>query len=509
MNKLNTKKIASNTLFLYSRMLILMFVAFYTSRVLLKELGVNDFGLYGVVGGVVAIFSSLRGLFATATQRFLNFEMGKGNMERLNTIFNISLLINIIICIIFFVFAEIIGLWLLEHKLVIDPDRMEAARWVFHFSVLAALISILTIPFDALIIAHEKMSFFAYVSILDACLKLGIIFILPLFSIDKLKLYAVLIVTVSLIIRSIYSLYCKKRFPECKYKFCWDKKLFKEMGTFAGWNFAGNLAFALVNEGLNILLNLFGGVVANAARSIAYQLKGAISMILSNIMLAIDPQATQLYAQGETKKFYHLLFTASKIVAFMYLIIAFPLYFYVEEVLRIWLDDTPQYASLFIQSILVYLAVRSFHEPINAFFFTIGKLKEFQTTELIVLSLPLPLSFAVMKFSDLPLQSIFYIMAIIELLNLVAILYWAKRVGGFDVKQYIDQVIKPYLLTFVCSCIILYGIQFYFHTLELNNDFYAILPILISLLFFWVIIFFVGFSSKEKNAIMATLKSKL
>lgn len=509
MGTLNTKRIASNTLFLYTRMLILMFVAFYTSRVLLKELGVNDFGLYGIVGGVVAIFSSLRGLFATATQRFLNFEMGKGNMERLNTIFNISLLINIIICIIFFAFAEIIGLWLLEHKLVINPDRMEAARWVFHFSVLAALISILTIPFDALIIAHERMSFFAYVSILDASLKLGIIFILPLFSIDKLKLYAVLIVTVSLIIRSIYSFYCKRNFPECKYKFCWDKKLFKEMGTFAGWNFAGNLAFALVNEGLNILLNLFGGVIANAARSIAYQLKGAISLILSNIMLAIDPQATQLYAQGETKKFYYLLFTASKIVAFMYLVIAFPLYFYVEEVLRIWLDDTPQYASLFIQSILIYLTVRSFHEPINAFFFTIGKLKEFQVTELIVLSLPLPLSFMVLKLSDLPLQSIFYIMAIIEFINLATILYWAKRVGGFEIKQYICQVIKPYLLTFVCSSIILYGIQFYFHTLQPTNDFYAILPILISVLVFMIIVFFVGFSSKEKNAIITTLRKKL
>ena len=178
MGTLHTKRIAFNTLFLYVRMLILMFVAFYTSRVLLKELGINDFGLYGIVGGIVAIFSSLRGLFATATQRFLNFEMGKNDTNGLNTIFNISLIINITICIVFFICAEIIGLWFLENKLIIAPERMDAAKWAFHFSVLASMISILTIPFDALIIAHEKMSFYAYVSILDACLKLGVIFIL-------------------------------------------------------------------------------------------------------------------------------------------------------------------------------------------------------------------------------------------------------------------------------------------------------------------------------------------
>lgn len=298
MGTLHTKRIAFNTLFLYVRMLILMFVAFYTSRVLLKELGINDFGLYGIVGGIVAIFSSLRGLFATATQRFLNFEMGKNDTNGLNTIFNISLIINITICIVFFICAEIIGLWFLENKLIIALERMDAAKWAFHFSVLASMISILTIPFDALIIAHEKMSFYAYVSILDACLKLGVIFILPYFAIDKLKLYAALIVAVSLVIRFISSVYCKRKFPECKYRICWDKKAFKEMGVFAGWNFAGNLAFALVNEGLNILLNLFGGVIANAARSIAYQVKNAITTMLSNIMIAIDPQATQLYARA-------------------------------------------------------------------------------------------------------------------------------------------------------------------------------------------------------------------
>ena len=216
MNHVNTKKLALNTVFLYSRMFILMLVTFYTSRVLLKELGVEDYGIYGIVGGIVALFSSLRGLFATATQRFLNFEMGKGNMNALNQVFNMSIFINICICIIFFIITETFGLWFLKNKLVIEPERLEAAYWVFHCSVIAAMISILTIPFDAIIIANEKMSIYAYLSILDAILRLAIIFILPFVNIDKLIAYAVLVILVSLIIRSLNSIYCKRTFPECK-----------------------------------------------------------------------------------------------------------------------------------------------------------------------------------------------------------------------------------------------------------------------------------------------------
>lgn len=273
----------------------------------------------------------------------------------------------------------------------------------------------------ALIIAMKKCPFMPMYPYWMPDLKLGVIFILPYFAIDKLKLYAALIVAVSLVIRFISSVYCKRKFPECKYRICWDKKAFKEMGVFAGWNFAGNLAFALVNEGLNILLNLFGGVIANAARSIAYQVKNAITTMLSNIMIAIDPQATQLYAQGEKQKFYSLLFTASKIIVFFYLMMAFPLYFYIHEILQIWLGTIPQYAPEFIQAILIYLMIRSFHEPINTFFFIIGKLKLFQITELIILSLSLPISYSALKFCNLALQNIFYIMAIIELLNLIVI----------------------------------------------------------------------------------------
>lgn len=508
MNQINTKKLALNTIFLYSRMIILMLVTFYTSRILLKELGVEDYGIYGIVGGIVALFSSLRGLFATATQRFLNYEMGKGNLDALNQVFNMSVFINICICIIFFIITETIGLWFLEHKLVIAPERLNAAHWVFHCSVLAAMISILTIPFDAIIIANERMSVYAYLSILDAILRLAIIFILPIIKIDKLIVYAVLVILVSLIIRSLNSIYCKKKFPECKYKFYWNKKLFKEMATFAGWNFAGNLAFAIVNEGLNILLNIFGGVIANAARSFAYQIKNAISTILSNAILAVEPQATQLYAKGDYNSFLKVLFTISKVIAFFYLLIGLPLFLYTKEFLHIWLNSVPQYTIDFIQCILIYLAIRSFHEPINVFFFIIGQLKRFQICELIILSLALPISYIALKFYNIKLSYIFIIMAIIEFINLLSIIWIARCTKKFNLKLYLQIVWKYYIITFFVISICLYGISLFYHSFQPTNDLYSIIPIVTSISIFIILTYYIGFSSSEKEIIRKQIRKK-
>lgn len=509
MNQVNTKKLALNTIFLYSRMFILMLVTFYTSRVLLKELGVEDYGIYGIVGGIVALFSSLRGLFATATQRFLNFEMGKGNMNALNQVFNMSIFINICICIIFFIITETFGLWFLKNKLVIDPERLEAAYWVFHCSVIAAMISILTIPFDAIIIANERMSIYAYLSILDAILRLAIIFILPFVNIDKLIAYAVLVILVSLIIRSLNSIYCKRTFPECKYKFYWSKDLFKEMATFAGWNFAGNLAFAMVNEGLNILLNIFGGVVANAARSIAYQIKNAITMLLNNAVLAIEPQATKSYAKGEKNTFLKILFTISKVIAYLYLLIGFPLYFYTENILQIWLNNNiPEGSIIFIQGILIYLAIRSFHQPIDIFFFITGNLKKYQTVELCILTLTLPVSYIGLKFYNMPLDYVFVVMSLIEIINLACIILIAHKTGEFNLKQYINSVWKYYIITFIISYLLIYSIYLVYNLFYITNNIYSIIPIFVSIIVLIGIIFVFGFSSAEKEIIKKHFKKR-
>lgn len=502
-----TKKIAVNTIFLCFRMLVLMLISFYSSRVLLKELGVTDFGIYGLVGGVVAIFSSLRGLFATATQRFLNYEMGNDNIGALQKVFNMSILINVIISLVFCIIAEGIGLWFLNNKLVIDSARMVSAHWAFHLSILASMVSIMTIPFDAVIIAHERMSFYAFISILNAFLRLGAILILPFFAMDKLQLYSMLILAVSLLMRLLCSIYCKVNFEECKYKFYWNKSLFKEMGSFAGWNLAGSFAYSYVNEGLNIVLNLFGGVVVNAARTIAYQIKNAITTLLYNVMLAIQPQATQLYAKGEFNSFFKMLFVGARVVVFFYLSIAFPVYFYIEDILSIWLTTVPEHTIAFVRTILIYLAIRSFHEPIDIFYMIIGKLKVYQITEFIVLGAALPLSYIVLKYTSLPLYSVFIIMAIVEFINFFIILYIAKRIGRFDLELYVKKVFVPFFYTFFCMCFCSYLINIIYNSYE-YTAYYCILPILINVLCFCGISLMFGFNLEERKALKRIILRK-
>ncbi|MCH5598723.1 MATE family efflux transporter [Niabella ginsengisoli] len=240
---MSSNQIVKNTGLLYVRMIIMLIIAFFTSRMLLKELGINDFGIYNVVGGVVAMFASLRGAFASSIQRFLNYAKGSNDLLKLQRIFSMGVNIHIVICFIFLVIGETVGLWFLNHKLIIPHDRLASANWVYQFSIAASLVTIMTIPYDAVIIANQKMGIYVYVSLLDACLKLGIIFLLPLATMDKLILYSVLILSVSFFIRLITTVVCYRKFRECKYFFFWDKTLFRQLGSFAGWNFLEMLPF--------------------------------------------------------------------------------------------------------------------------------------------------------------------------------------------------------------------------------------------------------------------------
>ncbi|MDE5611503.1 MAG: polysaccharide biosynthesis protein [Odoribacter sp.] len=506
MSSLNVNRIAKNTFFLYVRLSILMLVSLYTSRVLLQVLGVDDFGLYGIVGGIVALFSSLRGTFASAIQRFLNCEMGRGNIQGLQAIFNMSVIIHIVICIIFFVLAESLGLWLIEDKLMIYPERLSAACWVFQFSVLTALVSIMTIPFDAVIIANERMNFYAYMSILDGCLKLGLLFLLNDFDYDKLIFYAVLLFIEALMIRSFNAIYCKKQFKECRYVLKWDKKLFREILGFAGWNFAGNLAFSLVNEGINILLNIFGGVVANAARTIAYQVKGAFMLILTNAITAIRPQATQLYVQGKKEEFFNIQFFLSKMLFCLYVCIALPVFFYTNDILKIWLGEVPQYAVIFVRIILLHLLVRTFHEPLDLIFKVVGKLRYYQLVELFVLSLPLIISYFVLRINA-PLYAVFITMFVIEIVNWIFIVCLADKETDFSLKYYYRRVVLPLsiflLIVSTVSFIIFSFISKY------NNMCFIAMASLMMLVVCLIGIYFIVLSKKETEWLVTLLKIKV
>jgi O-antigen/teichoic acid export membrane protein len=475
-----------------------MGIAFYTARVLLQELGIKDFGTYGVVGGIVSIFSSIRSLFASATQRFLNVTMESGNKDDLRKIFSMSILIHLLLCALFLLLVETIGLWYLNHKLVIDTERLFAANWVFQLSILTAITIILTISYDAVFIANEKMNIYAYISILDIALKLGVILIVIYFNFDKLILYSILVFIVSLITRYLSIFYCKKHFIESRFKFTWDKGLFKKMGSFAGWNFLGNSAFALSSEGLNIILNLFGGTPANAARTISYQVKNAIQNFTSNISTAVNPRITKLYTQKEKKGYINLFTFVSKISYFLLFILSFPIVLHTEIILKAWLSEIPPYTIIFVQLILIHLLVRIFHNPLDSLFLANGNIKIYQICDSFILFLNLPVSYILLK-QGFPLKSVFIVMIVLETVNWIVTLLLSIKIIHIDIKQYFKEIVFPCFTISSITIILSFSIMFLKEIQDIY-DFILVSAIysLITLLSIWIL----GLKKKEKAIII-------
>ena len=308
----NNKRIAKNTLLLYFRMILTMLVTLYTSRVVLNTLGVEDFGIFNVVGGIGVMFSVLNSAMSSATQRFLSFELGQNNKEQFTKVFSMSITIHALIALIIFVLAETIGLWFLNTHLVIPADRLVAANWVYQCSVLSFMVTILSVPYNASIIAYERMGAFAYISILEVSLKLLVVFMLQWIMVDKLKLYAVLLLVVALIIRLVYGFYCKLKLEGCNYIWIKDKQLFKTLASYAGWNLWGNLAAVGMDQGVNVLLNIFFGPIVNAARGIAYQAGSAVRLFVSNFQMAVNPQIVKRFASKELQAKPAVRYTSTK-----------------------------------------------------------------------------------------------------------------------------------------------------------------------------------------------------
>lgn len=496
----DNKKIAKNTLYLYLRLLVTMPLAFYTSRVLLQQLGVDDFGIYNAVSGIVVMFSSLRGAFASATQRFYNFAIGKGENKKLFSIFSTSITIHFFICIILITAIEVFGLWFIKNELVFPIERINAVYFVFQTVVISTVFIIMMIPFDAMVIAKERMSFYAHISILDVIFKLALVLSLFYIEIDKLKLYAIFMMLVSIIICSITIIYCYKNFIEIRGIIKFDKKIFKEMASFSIWNLFGNIAYSLVHEGINLILNLFGGVVANAARSISYQIRSAISTILVNSMTAMRPQATQNYANGNFTRFYNLIYLFSKILFCLACIMVLPFAFYITEILQLWLGIIPQYSEIFVLLILCHILVRSFHEPLDVIFKSSGRMKQYQLKSIFISVFTLPTSWILLKIG-FPIYIVFLIMILSELLVLMSLLHLAQK-DGLSIPIYIKKVILPSSRVLLIN--ILFGIIL---TTQLNNI-YFIFNILIFICFSILSIFTIGLEKGERQILLALIKKR-
>lgn len=435
----NNKRIAKNTLLLYFRMLFMMAVSLYTSRVVLATLGVEDFGIYNVVGGVVAMFGFLNSAMASSTQRYLTFELGRGDFTQLQKVFTTSVVIHGLISLLVILLAETIGLWFLFNKMTIPLERMDAALWVYQMSILSTVVMIMSVPYNATIIAHEKMSAFAYISVLEVVLKLAIVYMLHIGHFDKLKLYAILFFCVQFSVRLIYGRYCGKHFKESKLKMINDKKLFREMVSFAGWNLWGNCANVAFTQGVNILLNMFFGPVVNAARGIAVQVQSAISQFSSNFQMALNPQITKSYAIGDYDYMHNLIFKSSKFTFYLLLIISMPVMLETKILLSVWLKEVPEYTVPFLRLILCTTIIDAVANPLMISAQATGKIRVYQSVVGGILLAILPISYIVLKLGGNPI-SVFIVHIVICIIAFIVRLLIIRPIVQLSLIEYVKNV---------------------------------------------------------------------
>lgn len=436
----NTKRIAKNTLILYVRTLFTMLVSLYTSRVILNTLGVSDFGINNVVGGVVGMFSVISGSLSSSISRFITFELGHGDINKLKRIFSTSVNIQVGIALIIVILAECIGVWFVNHKLNIPTDRLVAANWVFQCSLLSFAIGLISVPYNACIIAHERMSVFAYMSILETILKLVIVYMLFISPYDKLISYAVLFVVVSLIMRLIYGWYCNKHFVESHYEIIYDRTLIKEMTGFAGWSFFGNTAYMLNTQGVDMLINIFFGVTLNAAKGVASQVQNAVMQFVGNFTVAINPQITKSYASGDREYMNKLVCRGARFSYFLLLIFTVPIVCEADYILYLWLKTVPEYAPIFLRLMLFGTLMAILGNTMFTSIQATGNIRRYQICITITGCFVFPLTWIAYKLGFPPETTYIIYIIIYFLLNFIRV-YIAKGLMDFPVRLYLFDVI--------------------------------------------------------------------
>ncbi|REC49611.1 MATE family efflux transporter [Chryseobacterium pennipullorum] len=502
----DSKRIAKNTFFLYIRMIINMLISLYTSRVILNTLGVTDYGIYNLVGGVVVLFSFLNNAMTNATQRFLNYEIPSKIKERINRVFCMSINIHFVISIIVVILSETVGLWFLNYKLNIPDDRMYAANIVYQMSILTTLINIMRIPYNAMIITNEKMSFYAFLGIFETCMKLIIVFLLLFFKkYDLLILYGILLMLVNLLINIIYFVYCSKNFHEqTQLRYVKDKKLFKELISFSGWNLFGQVAVLSSTQGINMILNIFIGVTINAAMGIANQVNAAIYNFISNMQVAFTPQIVQSYAGGRHQQHKNLVLNSSKYSLYLFLILAIPFLIQTEFILHLWLGkNLPPYVISFTQVIIlnsiVSAMVGSFWMSVNA----IGNIRNYQIVISCILILSLPASYIILK-NGLPPT---YVLIANLCLNIITFLY---RFWYINQKLVFKRSeILTYLKGIVFVLIYIIVLIYLFKNNSENNYFNIFFQIGVAELILIAIAIFTGVSKEEFLMIKGFVNNKL
>lgn len=496
MEEKDTSKIAINSMYLFARMIVVMGVTLYTSRIVINTLGFEDYGIFNVVGSIIIFFGFLRTALTNATFRFITFELGTGNIQGLRKVYSMAINSHICLAAILFFILEIIGLWFINYKLNIATDRLQAANWVFQFSLISFFISIVQTPFHSNIIAHEKMNFYASLSFVEVILRLGIVYVLKVCSFDPLILYGALTMIVTIIVFICYYFYNKFAFKNITYQFIWDSKLLKQFSSYSGWSLLVNTADVGAQQSISIFFNLFLGVIANAALGIANQVSSAVNTFLQSFVQACNPQIVKSYAAQNFSYFLKLVYSSSKISYLLLLLVAVPLLTNTEYVLTVWLGEYPEHTPVYVQLMIVYYLIDACQTALWQAMHATGNIKTHQIIIGSLKFLNIPLIYLCLYLTNSGTLSL-VIWVFINFLCALARTFYMRKLINLNLKHYFfDVIVKIGLVTLFTIVI----------TLHISSHFGVnikgfILSGLVSTATIVLLSYFYCFNMSEKNLV--------
>ena len=505
MSENNNKKIVKNTLYLYIRTFFTMLISLYTSRVVLSVLGVNDYGIYNVIGGIAGSFSFLSSMLSNATQRYLNVAIGQNDKKEANHVFNMNMLIYLIYAFVSILIVEIGGAWFIENKMILAPERVDAAYWCLHSTVIILFVSLVSSVYESVLIARENMKVYAYMGIYDAIMKLLIVFIVSIITFNKLKTYAVLIALISITSRLIPAIYTLVHYEETKLKFYWDAYNFKSMSKFIGWNFINTVVFILNDHGMNMLLNMFFGPAVNAARGLSVQVKSAVSNFAMGFFTAVRPQIVKSYAAGDTSRFTELIFNSGKFTFFLLWLICLPVMLRIDNILLFWLGNVPDWTAQFVIWILIFNLINcSFCDPMWQGIQAIGELKKYVAIGSFIYSLAFPITWIAFKFNGSPLLA-FQILVLVRICYFIITTLIFRKYSYFSLYKYAQSVLSPVLKVVIVSLIL----SFLINEVMPYDFISTVIVCLLTVFLVGFSIYIVGLNLNERVLLLETIKKKL
>lgn len=482
-------------------MLLLLVISLYTSRLVLKELGITDYGIYNVIGGLITIFSFINGSMAQASQRYITYEVGSGSIYDIRKVFSSCIIIHAALAALIVVLGETIGLWYVYNVAVIPSDRFNAALWVYQCSIVVSVASVISVPYNALLIAHEKMTAFAYITIIEAVAKLIIVWILIVQPFDRLIVYGVLMASLSIMMRIIYGVYCEKTFPGAKLIRKFDFPLVKQMGKFMGWSLLGSVSAVGYTQGLNLLINYFFNPAVNAARGIAVTVQSVVRNFSGNFQIAVNPQITKSYASGDIAYLYNLIYRASLFSFFLFFVIGLPVFLEIDTLLSLWLVDVPPYTAIFIRILLIISSIELLASPLNVSAQATGNIRNYEITVSVILLLIVPLSYFVLKIDTKP-QNVFWVFLFQVIVAQAARLFLTKYLVGLSLTEYIKRVLLKIIIVGAISV----TVPIFLHYVIADTILRLVAVTLGCLSFTPGILFLLGLDKNEKGIIVNHIK---